>query len=429
MERTIERTIERLGLHGDGVAPGPVYVSGALPGEVVRGEVSNNRIDAPKIVVPSPDRVRPPCRHAKSCGGCALQHASDGFVARWKQEVVETALAAQGLKVPVSKAQTSPPRSRRRATLSARRTKKGALVGFHARASDMIVEITDCQLLHPDILAALPALHALTLIGASRKGEIRFSVTASLAGADISAKNVKPADAEMGVVLAALAETHQLARLTWQDELIAQRAPPAQSIGAAQVVPPPGAFLQATKDGENSLLSAVTETISGATQIVDFFAGCGTFSLPAAANAEVHAVESDAAMLAALDTGWRQASGLKRITTEVRDLFRNPLLADDLRRFDAAIIDPPRAGAEAQANAIGGSGIVDVAMVSCNPASFARDARILVQGGYRLVWVQVGDLRHELLDEVAVDAVRRLARLGPEGVERRVLGDALDRLR
>ena len=156
-------TITRLGHHGDGIAQGPVFAARTLPGEVIDGEISDGRIATPKIITPSPDRVAAPCRHYKSCGGCSLQHASDDFVANWKQDVVRTALAAQDLKVDLNPVQTSPPRTRRRATFSGRRTKKDALVGFHVRGSDTIVEITDCHLLHPDLLAVIPALRARTV--------------------------------------------------------------------------------------------------------------------------------------------------------------------------------------------------------------------------------------------------------------------------
>jgi 23S rRNA (uracil1939-C5)-methyltransferase len=162
-------------------------------------------------------------------------------------------------------------------------------------------------------------------------------------------------------------------------------------MGRARVVPPPGAFLQATAEGEAALVRAVRETVGDAGRVADHFAGCGTFALPLAEGAEVHAVEGDAAMLAALDAGWRAAAGLRRVTTEARDLFRRPLLAGELKRFDAVVLDPPRAGAEAQARALAGSGVARVAMVSCNPVSFARDAAILVAGGYRLERVQVVD--------------------------------------
>lgn len=386
-----ELTIERLGHLGDGIAPGPVFVPGTLPGEVVTGDIVDGRIAAPKIITPSADRVAPPCRHAKSCGGCALQHASDAFVETWKRQVVETALAAQGIAAPVRGVHTSPPRSRRRATLSARRTKKGALVGFHARASDTIIGIPGCQLLLPELLAVIPALEAMTIAGGSRKGEISFTITHGSTGADVVASGGKPTDVALRTELAQIAGKHGLARLTWGDELIAQRAAPVQKFGTAPVTPPPGAFLQATPDGEAALCSAVLETVSGRKHVVDLFAGCGTFTLPVAANADVHAVEGEGDMLAALDKGWRHATGLKTVTTETRDLFRRPLMADELRPYDAAIIDPPRAGAEAQSRALVASGIPVVAMVSCNPVTFAQDARILIDGGFALDWIEVVD--------------------------------------
>ncbi|MGP3724940.1 class I SAM-dependent RNA methyltransferase [Cereibacter sphaeroides] len=383
-------TIERLGHLGDGIGQG-VFVSGALPGETVEGEVVQDRMAAPRIVTPSPDRVRPPCPHARSCGGCLLQHASDGFVADWKQEVVRSALAGQGIEAPFRPIAVSPPASRRRATLSARRTKGGALVGFHARQSGTIVAIPECKLLHPDLMAAMPALEALVKTGGSRSGELSLTVTRSLGGPDVAVTGGKPLDAGLRAALAQVAEAQALARLTWEGETIALRVPPAQPFGPARVVPPPSAFLQATAEGEAALLSAVRDAIGEARTVTDLFAGAGTFSLPLAAGAEVHAVEGDAAMMAALDRGWRQAPGLKRVTVETRDLFRRPLEPDELRRTEAVVIDPPRAGAEAQARTLARAAVPVVAFVSCNPVTFARDALILMRGGYRLDWVQVVD--------------------------------------
>ena len=181
-----------------------------------------------------------------------------------------------------------------------------------------------------------------------------------------------------------------LARLTWDGEVIATRLPPWQPFGAARVTPPPGAFLQATREGEAAMLRTVEEIVGSASKVVDLFAGCGTFSLPLAKNAEVHAVEGERAMMKALDQGWRMAQGLKKVTTETRDLFRNPLLARELR-FDAVVIDPPRAGAEAQCLELAQSGVPKVAFVSCNPVTFARDAATLIRGDYQLEWVQVVD--------------------------------------
>ncbi len=382
--------IERLGHRGEGVAAG-IFVARALPGEVVEGVVENRRIAQPRIVTPSADRIAAPCRHYKACGGCALQHASDDFVARWKEQIVARALEAQGLTAPFRPMHTSPANTRRRATLSGRRLKSGALVGFHARASDTVTAVPDCRLLHPALLATLTALEEVTLAGASRKGELALTVTVLDGGVDLSVKGGKPLDTALRVALPQIAARHALARLTWEGETLYQAQPPHLTFGRATVSPPPGAFLQATADGEAALVAAILEAVGDAQHIADLFAGCGTFALPIAERAEVHAVEGEAAMLDALDTGWRASAGLKRVTTEARDLFRRPLLPDELARFDALVIDPPRAGAEAQFEQIARAGVPVIAAVSCNPVTFARDAKQLVQAGYRFDWVQVID--------------------------------------
>ena len=384
-------TIHRLGHLGEGIAPGPIYVATTLPGEVIEGEPVKDRIAGAKIVTPSVDRVKAPCPHFKSCGGCSLQHASDAFVAGWKADVVRKAVSAQGLFAEIIAVHTSVPRSRRRATLSARRSKKGAIVGFHARASDTIIEIPNCHLLHPDLMAAIPALEHLTVTGGSRKGEIAFTITRSANGIDVMATGGKPLDGPLRITLAGLVEQHQLARLSWEGEQIAERQPPTQVFGKAQVLPPPGAFLQATEDGQAALLKAVQAAIGPAKHVVDLFAGCGTFALPLAQSAEVHAVESEQPMLAALDRGWRHTSGLKRVTTEARDLFRRPLLPDELKRYDAVVIDPPRAGAGAQMVELATSDVRCIVAVSCNPVTFARDAKILTDAGFTLNGIEVID--------------------------------------
>lgn len=384
-------TVTRLGHHGDGVADGPVFVPRTLPGEMVEGEVTGDRMAAPRIMTPSPERIAAPCKHYKSCGGCALQHAREGFVTDWKEGVIRQALAAQGLEAPFHPPHISPMGARRRATFSGRRLKKGALVGFHARASDTVASVPDCLILRPDLTAALPMLEELVMIAGSRKGEMALSLTTSEPGLDLSVTGGKPLDGPLQATLGQWAGANGLARLAWEGEVIAQSAPPAQSFGRARVTPPPGAFLQATAEGQSALQSAVAKAVGDAPRVADLFAGCGTFALPLAERAEVHAVESARDMLAALDHGWRHASGLKRVTHEARDLFRNPLLPEDLTRFDAVVIDPPRAGAEAQAHALAKSTVARIAAVSCNPVTFARDAKILLQGGYRLEWVQMID--------------------------------------
>ncbi|GAA6147124.1 class I SAM-dependent RNA methyltransferase [Pseudooceanicola nitratireducens] len=386
-----EHVIERLGHQGDGIAPGPVFAPMTLPGEVVSGTLNGQRLEQVRIVTPSSDRVAAPCRHFKTCGGCQVQHASDGFVEHWKAGIVREALRAQGIEAEIAGVETSPPRSRRRAGLSARRTKKGAMAGFHGRASGTIVEIPDCQLLHPDLIAALPVAEALAVAGGSRKGELNVSVTLSDGGLDVAVRDGKPLDRNLEVALAQQAEALDLARLSWDGEVIAMRRAPGQIFGPARVVPPPGAFLQATPQGEAALLRAVMEITEGASKIADLFAGCGTFALPLARRAEVLAVEGDRAMIAALDRGWREAQGLKRVEGVTRDLFRNPLLRDEFKGIDAVVIDPPRAGAEAQVTELAEARVPVIAHVSCNPVTFARDAARLIAAGYAMGPVRVVD--------------------------------------
>lgn len=387
-------TIERLGHLGDAIAQGengPIFVAQVLPGEVVEGELKGDKLLNARIVTPSADRVRPPCAHARTCGGCLMQHATDDLVAAWKTEVVRSALTGQGLDVPLRPILTSPPQSRRRATIAGRRTKSGAMLGFHARGSDALVAVPNCQLLHLDLMAAFPALEALVLTGGSRKTELALTITRSLAGPDVSVTGGKPLDGQLRLELARIAEAHGLARLTWDGEGVALRTAPMQAMGRAMVAPPPGAFLQATEQGQADLLAAVQYAVGTAKRVTDLFAGSGTFSLPLSERAEVHAVEGDAAMIAALDKGWRQAEGLKRVTSETRDLFRRPLEPDEFKNVQAVVIDPPRAGAEAQTKTLARSKVPVIAYVSCNPVTFARDAKILISAGYSLDWVQPVD--------------------------------------
>ncbi|SFE15194.1 23S rRNA m(5)U-1939 methyltransferase [Sulfitobacter brevis] len=386
-----EYKIHRLGHHGDGIAEGPVYAPLTLPGELVSGTLEGQTLRDVRIITPSAERVAPPCRHFKSCGGCLLQHASDPFVAEWKVDFVRHALTAHGLETTFRPIKTSPPQSRRRATVTARRTKKAAMVGFHGRASDVIIEIPDCKLLSPAVMAGLPIAEQLAVIGTSRKAALAVTLTACDNGLDVSVENGKELDGPLRQELAELCEKTGLARLTWEGETIAQRVPPVLRMGRADVTPPAGAFLQATAHGEAALLHAVREAVGDAAHIVDLFAGVGTFALPLALHASVHAVESEEPMLAALDKGWRMAKGLKPVTTETRDLFRRPMLPDELAKIDAVVLDPPRAGAEAQIAEIVRSKVAKVAYVSCNPVSFARDAAVLVAAGYVLEWIQVVD--------------------------------------
>lgn len=384
-------TVERLGHQGDGIAAGPIFIPRVLPGEEVEGVLDGNTLTDPRILTPSENRVRPPCPHTNACGGCALQHASDPFVAQWKQDIVINALAAQGLEAEMRPIQTSPARSRRRAVLAGRRTKKGAIVGFHGRKSGTLTPVPGCEILSDRIRAGLPYLEQLTVVGGSRKGEVTFSVTDTEAGLDIMVSGGKPLDNSLHMTLAAHLAWDGLARLTWEDEPLAVQHSPVIQMGSARVVPPPGAFLQATPQGQNALVAAVADAVGTATPVVDLFAGCGTFALPLAARAPVHAVEGASDMLESLAAGWRGAQRMQPLTTETRDLFRRPLLPDELAKFGAAVIDPPRAGATAQIAELAKSDIARIASVSCNPVTFARDMAVLTGAGFTLEWIQVVD--------------------------------------
>lgn len=384
--------ITRLGAQGDGVTPDGIFVPGALPGERARVSVAGHRATVMEITQSAPDRIAPVCTHFGTCGGCALQHASDGLLSGWKRDLVFRALAARGITgIEIAAVHTSAPRSRRRVTFTGRRTKKMVAVGFHAAGSDQIVPVSECDLVDRSIVKALPALAELVREGASRKGELRLSVTTSATGLDVAVTGGKPVEGRLYGQLVAVAAVSDFARLTWGGELIVNRRPPVQPMGRAQVLPPAGGFLQATQDAEAYLVAAMREAVAGASRIADLFAGCGTFALPLAEEADVLAVDSEADALDALYAAWRQAPGLHRLRTAARDLFRRPLLTREMNGLDAMVFDPPRLGARAQMEQIAGTTLTRIGAVSCNPATFARDARILIDAGFRLTWVRPVD--------------------------------------
>ncbi|GMG84225.1 class I SAM-dependent RNA methyltransferase [Paralimibaculum aggregatum] len=385
--------IERLGAQGDGVvAESAVFVPLTLPGETVRARRLGDRATLERVLEPSPERVEPECPHYGSCGGCMLQHASDEFVAGWKRELAAAALAARGITgIEIRPVLTSPPGARRRITVAAKRTRSGVQIGFHGRGSDMVVGIDACLVAAPPLIDALPGLAEIAEIAASRKGQPRITLTLGDGGVDCAVTEAKPLDGPGLALLAGMAARAGLARLTWNGEVAVSRVPVLQRFGRARVAVPPGAFLQPTAEGEAALVAAVAEAVGDAGRVADLFAGSGTFALPLAERAEVLAVEGEAAAMAALDAGWRGADGLKRVQCLTRDLFKRPLRRDELKGLDAVVIDPPRAGARAQFEQLAETPPARVASVSCNPATFARDARILLDAGYRLDWVQPVD--------------------------------------
>ncbi|SFH05303.1 23S rRNA m(5)U-1939 methyltransferase [Palleronia marisminoris] len=379
--------IERLGHRGDGIAPGPIFAPRTLPGELVEGEVTGDRMAAPTVIEPSRDRVKPECPNYDACGGCDLMHADDAFVGRWKVGIVRQALEARGLPAPIVGVATSSARSRRRAVLSA----KGGTVGFHGRRSHELVDVTGCRVLVPEIEGALPVLARIARAAGSARTELSLTVIAGRNGLDVAVRGGPDPSQAALTDLTGIAAEADLARLTVNGELVARSRAASVSFAGVLAEPPPGGFLQATRHGESALLACVSKALGQAGRVADLFSGCGTFALPISRRAEVHAVEGDPDLLEAAAAAWRHTKGHRKLTTERRDLFRDPLAAAELSRFDGLVIDPPRAGAEAQCRELAESDVPRVAGISCNPLSFARDAEILIGGGYRLDWIRVVD--------------------------------------
>ncbi len=382
--------ISRLGAQGDGIAEtprGPVFVPFALPGEAVTAAVGKDRADVIAVLEPSPLRVPPPCRHFGTCGGCALQHLEEGAYRAFKRQLVVEALAQQGLDVPVADLVPCPPASRRRVTWTARRTGSGMLMGYLKALSHEIVDIAEDPIALPVIAGAIPLVRELAGKVCATADPFKLLVTATASGLDIAVSGsgalaeVRRQEATRFAIRAGLA------RLSLDGEILVEPKKPAIMIGNVEVNPPPGAFLQAVEVAEEAMAALVAAHLGKAKRVADLFAGVGTFALRLARASEVHAVEGEAAALAALDRAFRFGRGLKRVTTERRDLFRRPLTWKELNAYDGLVFDPPRAGAEDQARQIARSDVRQVAAVSCNPVSLARDLAILIEGGYRLVSV------------------------------------------
>ena len=403
--------IRELGSQGDGVAEHEgrkLFVPLALPGETVEAEVNGDRAKLVAVIVPSASRAAARCSHFGECGGCALQHMADDAYLEFKRQQVVSALSFQRIQAAVDPVVAVPPRSRRRAAFAAHRTPKGLEVGFHERRSHHIASIRDCAVITPGLLDLLPKLERLAATAAPAKDALTITATETAGGFDVSLNGVpKGLSGDARVKLAQLAGQLGLARLSINGEVAAETAPPVIRAGAAHLIPPPGGFLQACEPSEAAMVGLVKEAVGDARKVVDLFSGSGTFSLPMASIATVHAVEGDEAALAALDQAARKAQGLKPVTTERRDLFRRPLTGDELKRFDAAVIDPPRAGAEAQSRQLATSGIRRIAMVSCNAGTFARDLRIMLDGGYRVARITPID---QFLWSPHIEIVARLER-------------------
>jgi 23S rRNA (uracil1939-C5)-methyltransferase len=400
--------IEKLGQRGEGVARGPnglVFTPYAIPGDLALVEVEGERGRLIEILEPSPDRTPAFCGYFGVCGGCAVQSLRVEPYRAWKRDLVVQALRHSRIAADVD-ALVEPlvdahGEGRRRATFHARapRDALGRVrveAGFmKARAHD-IVEIDACPILAPELAGAPQAARALARTLASLGKPLDILVTASLSGLDVDLRGCgELAEAPLRAALAE-AERLDLARISNHGRTLLERRAPLLRMGRATLVPPPGAFLQATAAGEEALARIALDMAGAARRAVDLFAGVGTFALRLAERATVDAVEADKAALAALARASGDAGpALKPIATQTRDLFRRPFTAAELAPYDVALFDPPRAGAEAQARELAASRAPRVIAVSCNPQTFARDARILIDGGYALERVvPVDQFRH-----------------------------------
>lgn len=384
----VKLNITRLGAQGDGIARHEgreVFVPLCLPGESVMARLSGDRAEVIEWLTAAADRAEARCSHYGDCGGCSLQHLSEAAYEAFKRASVTTALSYAGITAQLQPTLTVAPGSRRRAVFAARRAQGRVWLGFHGRRSHRIVPIDDCAVIRPALRALLPGLRQIAELAAPAREPLSLTACETLTGVDLALAGApRDLNADQRARLIEAAAGIGLTRLSVNGEIAMQRTAPLLPMGAARVTPPPGGFLQASAEAEAAMTGLVCKTLAGSKAVVDLFAGAGTFCLPLASFAKVHAVESETGGLAAIDSAARRTQGLRPVTTEKRDLFRQPLSRQELRRFDAAVIDPPRAGAEGQTREIAASDLRRVAMISCNAQTFARDLRIMLDAGYRL---------------------------------------------
>jgi 23S rRNA (uracil1939-C5)-methyltransferase len=389
-------TISSLGHRGDGsadTADGPLFVPFTLPGEAVEVQrvPGKDRAELVAVLEPSADRVTPFCPHFGVCGGCALQHMAEPAYHAFKRSLVVSALAEAGLQAEVAELVPAHGRGRRRATFHARHTTHDVLaVGFMALRAHRVVPIAECPILDQTLSGAVKACWSIAETLVSTDKPLDLQVTATDGGLDIDVRGPGRVPERIRQALVRVAGDEDLARLTLAGELIVKRKPPTLAIGRASVELPPAAFLQATAAGEAALAAIVLDMMGklpAKAAVLDLFAGVGTFALRLAERVRVTAIDGDAAAIAALLAAVRTTQGLKPVAAEARDLFRRPLVPLELKGFQAVVFDPPRQGAEAQAKRLADSQVPVIVAVSCNPATFARDARLLIAGGYRLTKV------------------------------------------
>jgi 23S rRNA (uracil1939-C5)-methyltransferase len=386
----VELTIQSVGGEGDGVAAGPVFVPFTLPGERVRAQGRGDRRELVEVLAASPERVEPPCPHFHACGGCALQHWDHAAYLAWKVARLAGTLARERIASEILPPYAAGPGTRRRVALHARKGGPDrARLGYKARRSWDLVDIAVCPIADARIQSAIPALRRLAApLFEHPKSAPTLHVTLTDTGLDVDITGVEAksgglsADARMQ--LAERAAEADLARVTLAGEMAYMARMPQVRLGPARVSLPPGAFLQATPGAEAAMTAFVGDAAAGAHRIADLYCGVGTFTFRLAEIAPVHAADFTPEAVAALTAGLASAPGLKGVTAEARDLVRRPVLADELKKIDVVVFDPPRAGAAEQTAELARSHVARVIGVSCNPATFARDARTLIDAGFHL---------------------------------------------
>jgi 23S rRNA (uracil1939-C5)-methyltransferase len=410
----VERLIiDHVGHRGDGVSLSSgeaLYVPYTLAGETVEAASTPGHPDRRKLLAvetPSRERIAPFCPHFGVCGGCAIQHWAPERYQRWKRDIVVETLSAAKVECDVADLIDAHGAGRRRATFHARMgTHEVLKVGFSAAGSHDIVPIDRCPILDPGLDGALEAAWALAEALKPTGKPLDIQATATSNGLDIDIRGSGPLPPPRIATLSRLAEQHRLARLTRHGELVLMRNAPIVTMGTAQVTLPPGSFLQATVRGEETLAQLVVERIGKAKHVADLFCGVGPFALRLASRARVTAMDNDAGSIAALQKA-AGTPGLKPIKAETRDLFRRPLMPQELREIDAVVFDPPRQGAQAQARQLAASKVPVIVAVSCNLTTFARDVRMLIDGGYKLeTVVPVDQFRHTPHVELVARLVR-----------------------
>ena len=389
----MSEAIVRIAARGDGVTASGRHAALAAPGD---------RLGHDGTVEPGPNHQQPPCRHFPECGGCQLQHVSDQAYRAYLIDRVAGALAQHGLETDIREPHLSPPNSRRRATLRAINAGRKVIIGFNAARSKRIVDIRECHILRPELFALVEPLRELLAGPLQVPAVAEIRLTLADQGVDVLLSDVQADGLAAAEALPRFGETHGLARMSIDDgygaETRYEPVPVTVTLSNVPVVLPTGAFLQATADGERALVEAVQEAVGEAKRTADLFAGIGTFALAL----EGEAVAAEASREAALTLQMAARRSGKPLTVEHRDLYRRPFDAKELAAFDAVVLDPPRAGAEEQVRKLALSVVPRIAYVSCNPATFARDAAILASGGYRLDWARpVGQFRWSTHIELA----------------------------